>query len=49
MSAQMCHTPLDLARQHGHGTVVEILKSLPMIKVSDDWVSDIVQHVYICL
>ena len=39
MSAQRYHyTPLDLARQHGHGTVVDVLESLPMKKVSDDWV-----------
>ena len=36
MSAQMHHTPLDLARQHGHGTVVEVLESEAMKTVSDD-------------
>ena len=37
MSAQMHHTPLDLARQHGHGTVVEeVLESIEMKIVSDD-------------
>ena len=39
MSAQMHHTPLDLARQHGHGTVIEILESKAMKKVSDYCVS----------
>ena len=39
MSAQMHHTPLDLARQHGHGTVVDVLESLPMKMVSDDCMS----------
>ena len=39
MSAQMHHTPLDLARQHGHGTVVEVLESIEMKKVSDHGVS----------
>ena len=34
MSAQMYHTPLDLARRHGHGTVVEVLKSKAMQIVS---------------
>ncbi|KAL5491813.1 hypothetical protein EMCRGX_G017177 [Ephydatia muelleri] len=32
MSAQMQRTPLDLARQHGHGTVVEVLESIEMKK-----------------
>ena len=36
MSAQMHHTPLDLARQHGHGTVVEVLESKAMKEVIDD-------------
>ena len=41
MSAQMHHTPLDLARQHGHGTVVEVLesKAMKIVHVSDDGVS----------
>ena len=39
MSAQMCHTPLDLARQHGHGKVIEVLESRAMKEVSDDGVS----------
>ena len=41
MSAQMHHTPLDLARQHGHGTVhvVEVLESIEMKKVNDDCIS----------
>ena len=39
MSAQMHHTPLDLAIQHGHGAVVEVLESKAMKIVSDDGVS----------
>ena len=39
MSAQMHHTPLDLARQHGHGTLVELLESTAVKKVNDDCVS----------
>ena len=42
MSAQMHRTPLDLARQHGHGIVVEVLKVIGMKKVSDDGVSVLV-------
>ena len=42
MSAQMHRTPVDLARQHGHGTVVEVLKSIGIKKVSDDGVSVLV-------
>ena len=42
MSAQMHHTPLDLARQHGHGTVVEVLESKVMKEVSGDGVSVLV-------
>ena len=34
MSAQTNDTPLDLARQHGHGTVVEVLMSKAMQIVS---------------
>ena len=44
MSAQMHHTPLDLARQHGHGILVEVLESIEMIEVSDDGVS-VLAHV----
>ena len=44
MSAQMHHTPLDLARQHGRGTVVEVLESKAMKEVSDDGVS-VLAHV----
>ena len=36
MSAQMHHTPLDLARQHGHGKVIEVLESKAMKEVSGD-------------
>ena len=46
MSAQMHHTPLDLARQHGHGTVVEVLESIEMkeVHLSDEGVS-VLAHV----
>ena len=47
MSAQMLHTPLDLARQHGHGTVVEVLESKAMKEVSDDGVSVFVHMLHV--
>ena len=51
MSAQMYHTPLDLARLHGHGTVVEVLESKAMKKVSDSEVSVLAHmlHVHVML
>ncbi|KAL5491811.1 hypothetical protein EMCRGX_G017175 [Ephydatia muelleri] len=36
MSAQTNDTPLDLARQHGHGTVVEVLMSKAM-QIAELW------------
>ena len=47
----MDRTPLDLARQHGHGTVVEVLESTAMKKVSDDGVSLLAHmlHVHVLL
>ena len=47
MSAQMHHTPLDLARQHGHGTVVEVLESIGMKEVSDDEVSVLAHFLHV--
>ena len=49
MSAQMHHTPLDLARQHGHGTVVEVLESKAMKEVSDDGVSVLAHMLHVML
>ena len=39
LSAQMHHTPLDLARQHGHRTVVKLIENTAVKKVNDDCVS----------
>ena len=49
MSAQMDHTPLDLARQHGHGTVVEVLESIEMKEVSGDGVSVLAHMLHVML
>ena len=52
MSAQMYmmyHTPLDLARRHGHGTVVEVLESKAMKEVSDDGVSVLAHILHVML
>ena len=48
MSAQTNDTPLDLARQHGHGTVVEVLVSNKM-EVSDDGVSVLAHMLHVHL
>ena len=51
MSAQMHRTPLDLARQHGHGTVVEVLESRAMkeVHLNDDGVSVLAHMLHVML
>ena len=49
ISAQMHRTPLDLARQHGHGAVVELFKSKANKMVSDDCISELYMHIIICV
>ena len=49
MTAQMHHTPHDLARQHGHGTVVEVLECKAMKEVSDDEVSVLAHMLHVML
>ena len=49
MSAQTNHTPLDLAREYGHGTVVEVLESNKMKEVSDDGVSVLAHMLHVHL